>query len=160
MATVRLEQFGSVKLKGTDLYKHTGGKACVRAQFSAGRRQAPVPEIFKHVLNSKHMSTPIDLRLCIPVQTIKHVYKSLQDCVYWHTKKYPARQCPSIVLVTALSQKVWVSVTVTTSSSGELLCLLNNTKILPRSPEIIWKKLKFALKKVKLLQQIFVMYSV
>lgn len=120
MATVRLEQFGSVKLKGPDLYKHAGGKGCVRAEFSTGRRQAPVPEIFKHVLNSKHMSTLIDFSLCIPVQTIKHVYKSLQDCVYSRAKGYPGRRCSSKVPVAALSQKERGTVPAP-SPSGELL---------------------------------------
>lgn len=151
MATVRLEQFGSIKLKGPDLYKHTGGKACARAEFSTGRRQASVPEIFKHVLNSKHMSTLIDFSLCIPVQTIKHMYKILQDCVYWHAKSYPGRRCSSKVLLAALSQKEWGTVTAT-SPSGELLWSLNSIKIHSRNPE---RKNKICPKNLKLLQQTF-----
>lgn len=66
MATGRLEQLSSARLKGTDFHKHTGAKASGRAQFPTGRRQALVLEILKHVLNSKHVRTAVDFRLCSP----------------------------------------------------------------------------------------------
>lgn len=64
MATGRLEQFSSARLKGTDFHKHAGARASGRAQFPAGRRQAPLLEILRHVLNSKHVRTAVDFSLC------------------------------------------------------------------------------------------------
>lgn len=66
MATGKLEQFSSARLKETDFHKHTGKslwKSTIPC-WGKGGRQALVLEILKHVF--KHMRTAVDFGLCSP----------------------------------------------------------------------------------------------